>query len=177
MRCRRIESKLAVEVRPHVFDVRKERMERIAEDVGFYTVGYEGRIVKDFVEELVRSGVEILVDVREMPMSRKPGFSKSKLASHVYAVGIEYVHIRSLGSPRDSRRRLKESGDFESFSREYADHLEGNAEDVDSLLALILDGRRVALMCFERDHSRCHRNLLAHELRDVAAGDLQVFHL
>lgn len=151
-------------------------MERTA-DTGFYTVGYEGRAVEGFVEELVARGMEVLVDVREMPVSRKPGFSKSKLARHVSEVGIEYLHLRSLGSPRDSRRRLKESGDFDSFSREYVDHLRMNAEDVELLLELILGGKRAALMCFEKDHTRCHRTLLAQELLDGAVEDLQVFHL
>lgn len=151
-------------------------MEQTA-DVGFYTVGYEGRVLEDFVEELVDSGVEVLVDVREMPMSRKPGFSKSKLSARVTEEGIDYLHLRSLGSPRDSRKKLRESGDFESFSREYVDHLEGNVEDVHSLLDLILGGRRIALMCFERDHARCHRTLLARELLNGAVDDLRVFHL
>lgn len=151
-------------------------MERTV-NAGFYTVGYEGRAVEAFVEGLVARGVEVLVDVRELPVSRKPGFSKSKLARHVSEADIEYLHLRSLGSPRDSRRRLKESGDFDSFSREYTDHLRMNAEDVELLLELILGGKRAALMCFERDHTRCHRTLLAQELLDGAVEDLQVFHL
>lgn len=156
---------------------REERMERIADDAEFYTVGYEGRGLEGFIEELVRSGVEVLVDVREMPVSRKPGFSKSKLSERVTVAGIEYLHLRALGSPRDSRKRLRKTGDFDSFSREYVDHLEGQAEDVYSLLDLILAGRRVALMCFERDHTRCHRTLLAQELLNGNVDDLRVFHL
>lgn len=152
-------------------------MERVAEEVDFYTVGYEGRVIDDFVEELVRSEIEVLVDVREMPASRKPGFSKSRLSERVAEEGIEYLHIRSLGSPRESRKKLRENGDFESFSREYADHLECNTEDVESLLNLILSGKRAALMCFEKDHTRCHRALLAQELLDESVEDLRVFHL
>ena len=87
--------------------------------------------------------------------------------------GIEYLHIRSLGSPRESRKKLRENGDFESFSREYADHLECNTEDVESLLNLILSGKRAALMCFEKDHMRCHRTLLAQELLDGSVEDLR----
>lgn len=157
--------------------MREERMERVAEEVDFYTVGYEGRVIEDFVEELVRSEIEILVDVREMPASRKPGFSKSRLSERVAEEGMEYLHIRSLGSPRESRKKLRENGDFESFSREYADHLECNAEDVELLLDLILSGKRAALMCFEKDHARCHRTLLAQELLNESVEDLRVFHL
>ena len=152
-------------------------MERVAGEVDFYTVGYEGRVIEDFVEELVRSEIEILVDVREMPASRKPGFSKSRLSERVAEEGMEYLHIKSLGSPRESRKKLRENGDFESFSHEYADHLECNAEDVELLLDLILSGKRAALMCFEKDHMRCHRTLLAQELLDGSVEDIRVFHL
>ena len=152
-------------------------MDRVAEDVDFYTVGYEGRGIEDFVEELVGSDIEVLVDVREIPASRKPGFSKSRLSERVAGEGIEYIHIRSLGSPRESRKKLRAGGDFESFSREYADHLECNMEEVESLLDLILSGRRAALMCFEKDHTQCHRTILAQELLSGSVGDLRVFHL
>jgi uncharacterized protein (DUF488 family) len=142
-----------------------------------YTIGYEGRAVEDFVEDLRFADVEVLVDVRELPQSRKPGFSKSKLSEYVSRAGVQYLHLRSLGSPRDSRRRLRESGDFDAFSREYADHLEVNAEDVYALVELINSGRRAAIMCFERDHTRCHRSLLVSVLLGEAGHDFRVYHL
>ncbi len=64
-----------------------------------YTIGYEGRAVEDFIEDLRFADVEVLVDVRELPHSRRPGFSKSKLSEHVSRAGLEYLHLRSLGSP------------------------------------------------------------------------------
>jgi uncharacterized protein (DUF488 family) len=135
----------------------------LSEEVRLYTIGYEGRVVENFVEDLSRAGVEVLVDVREMPVSRKPGFSKTKLSRYVANEGIDYLHLKSLGSPRDSRRRLRESGDFDTFSREYVNHLEGSTDDLGALLALISSGRQAAIMCFERDHAWCHRTLLVRK--------------
>lgn len=142
-----------------------------------YTIGYEGRAVENFVEDLSRAGVEVLVDVREMPVSRKPGFSKTKLSRYVTDEGIDYLHLKSLGSPRDSRRRLRESGDFDTFSREYVNHLESSTEDLGALLALLNSGRQAALMCFERDHAWCHRTLLVRELLRDVGESLPIYHL
>jgi len=72
----------------------------VANTAELYTIGYEGKAVQGFVEDLVRNGIEVLVDVRELPVSRKPGFSKSKLREQVASSGIDYLHLRSLGSPR-----------------------------------------------------------------------------
>ncbi len=149
----------------------------LTEGVGLYTIGYEGRGVESFVENLSRAGVDVLVDVRELPMSRKPGFSKSKLSRYVTDQGIEYLHLKSLGSPRDSRKKLRESGDFDTFSREYMDHLEGSSEDLGALVTLISSGRRAALMCFERDHAQCHRTLLVQELLRDLGEDILIYHL
>lgn len=142
-----------------------------------YTIGYEGKVVQDFVQDLSDSSVEVLVDVREVPVSRKLGFSKTKLASFVNEAGIDYVHLKSLGSPKESRQKLKESGNFEEFSHEYLNHLAGGSEDLKDLEDLISSGKRAALMCFERDHTRCHRTLLVSELMHGLGIKLQVYHL
>lgn len=146
-------------------------------DAGVYTIGYEGRGAEDFVEDLVDSCVQVLVDVRELPISRKPGFSKSALSSLVEKVGIEYLHFRSLGSPRAARKKLKAGGDFEEFVKDYDAHLELNPNEIHKLAHLLLSGRRAALMCFERDHTRCHRSLLLGALFEAAGQEFEVYHL
>ena len=148
-----------------------------AAHAGIFTIGYEGRAAEGFVEDLLDSGIEVLVDVREMPVSRKPGFSKSALSALVEEAGIEYLHFRSLGSPRDARKRLKAGGDFETFVRDYGSHLELNPGDVGRLADLILSGKRAALMCFERDHETCHRSLLVGPLFEAAGRKFDVYHL
>lgn len=147
------------------------------QDAGLFTIGYEGRVVDSFVEDLGNAGVEVLVDVRELAQSRKRGFSKTALSALLDEAGIKYRHFKSLGSPRVSRQKLRAGGDFGVFVSEYADHLEINAEDVCALLEIISSGKRVALMCFERDHTQCHRNYLAEVLLEEAGGDFEVHHL
>lgn len=148
-----------------------------ATSVGIFTIGYEGKALESFVEELLDAEIEVLVDVREIPTSRKKGFSKTALAARVNDAGIRYLHFKSLGSPRYSRKKLRESGDFEVFSREYAEHLDKNGYDVDALVELISGGQRAALMCFERNYERCHRHLLVQELFEEAVSELRAYHL
>lgn len=155
---------------------REGELEQAAE-TQLYTIGYEGRAVEDFVENLRFADVEVLVDIRELPVSRKPGFSKSKLAAHMSQAGVEYLRLKSLGSRRDSRRRLRESGDFDTFSQEYADHLELNTDDISTLVELINSGRRTALMCFERHHEQCHRSLLVNMLLEQTGHIFRVHNL
>lgn len=83
------------------------------------TIGYEGCSADEWLELLVASRVEIIVDVREMPLSRKPGFSKTRLAEMLRSKGIDYVHLRSLGNPKAHRDRLRDGWDFVEFADEY----------------------------------------------------------
>lgn len=144
---------------------------------GLYTIGYEGRTIEEFISHLRSNDVEVLVDVRELPISRKPGFSKTKLSRHLNRVGIEYLHLRTLGSPRESRKKLRRDRDFRQFSEEYEEHLDGRIEDVTALWSLIASGNQAALMCFERDHAQCHRTLLVHRLLEGVDNPPGVYHL
>jgi uncharacterized protein (DUF488 family) len=127
------------------------------------SVGYQGRTVDDLVADLRRSAVTVVVDVRLTPQSRKPGMSKRRLAAALDAVGIRYVHARSLGNPKQNRAGFVAG---EARSRSYfADLLraEPASEELRGVAALA-DNETVALLCFERDHGTCHRQLVAEEV-------------
>lgn len=130
------------------------------------TVGYEGRTADDIVAELCSADVEVLVDVRLTPLSRKPGLSKTKLAEHLDRAGIRYVHLRSLGNPKDNR------DDFRAGTEASLDRFRGllrepvGAAGLDEVAALLGD-ETVALLCFERDAHRCHRRLIVERLREM----------
>lgn len=85
-----------------------------------HTIGYEGKSIEEFVDILVENDVQIVVDVRELPLSRKAGFSKRGLAAALEERGIGYVHMRELGTPRAMRQQLREDGDYGAFFEEYA---------------------------------------------------------
>lgn len=129
---------------------------------GLVTLGYEGRDPDAFLELLARNNVETLVDVRELPLSRKPGFSKTALCRRLGAAGIRYYHRRELGAPRAMRHRLRADGDLATFFEHYRKHLDSQQA---ALHEVIANGRGVvALMCFEADVNCCHRSLVAQAL-------------
>lgn len=91
----------------HVREVRSEQPSNTlsAVPLELYTVGYEGRSVDDLLETLIAAKVTRLVDVRELPLSRRRGLSKTALGDSLAAVGIEYAHVRPLGNPKENRER------------------------------------------------------------------------
>lgn len=138
------------------------------------TIGYEGRTAEGLVEELKSARVGVLVDVRLTPLSRKPGLSKRRLAESLEQAGIAYVHLRALGNPKENRAAFR-AGDPRSRTRLRALLRSPEAAAaLEQVVALISDSR-VALLCFERDASECHRHVISDELeRRVPA--LEVTH-
>jgi uncharacterized protein (DUF488 family) len=126
------------------------------------TIGYEDRRLEEFVAELSDRGVEIVFDVRENAVSRKPGFSKRRLGEALNAAGIEYRHVSALGNPRSNRDAFR-AGD--SAARDvFLRHLDnGSGDDLEEVTAAV-GTRTIALMCFERDHGICHRSCITERL-------------
>lgn len=141
-----------------------------------FTIGYEDHKTPDsLTAELLTAGVRRLVDVRELPISRRRGFAKRALGTALSEAGIAYEHDRALGNPKPSRD-LYRSGRQAEGERQYLAHLRnGSAVAVDAL-ASRLDETPTCIMCFEADHASCHRALIVQELRE-RRPDLQVKHL
>jgi uncharacterized protein (DUF488 family) len=140
-----------------------------------YTVGYEGLSLPEFLDRLAQAGVSRLVDVRELPLSRRPGFSKTKLAEALGELGIEYVHARPLGNPKSNRERYW-AGDVDGGTEVYRRHLHTGSYPALVELANGLDDESTCLMCFERDHEHCHRAVIVESLADLRP-DVPVEHL
>ena len=134
-----------------------------------FTIGYSGRTLVDFLDDLEDAGVDAVVDVRELPLSRKRGFSKTALRGALAERGIEYVHLRAAGNPY---RKLK--ADIEHCLSLYRDHLDENPDVVCELEEALL-GRRGALLCAEAEPACCHRSILVDQLR--AKRNVRVTHL
>lgn len=125
-----------------------------------YTIGYEGATFDEFVAALKRAGVEQVIDIRALPLSRRPGFSKSILAASLAEHGIGYIHLKALGTPKPGRDAAKK-GDRATLEAVYASQLalpEAQAEAA-RMRALAAE-KPSALLCFERDPAVCHRTLL-----------------
>lgn len=132
-----------------------------------FTIGYEGTTQADFVATLVSAGVARVIDVRAVPLSRKPGFSKNVLAAGLKEAGIDYVHLKALGTPPEGREAARK-GNKAGLERVYAGQLEEPEAIVQAQQMLELAAEKPsALLCFERDPGMCHRTLL-HQA--VAAG-------
>ncbi|MBE7183709.1 MAG: DUF488 domain-containing protein [Methylobacterium mesophilicum] len=133
------------------------------------TIGYEGSTVEDFLAVLSAVGVRHLVDVRDLPSSRKVGFSKNSLRDRLEGSGIQYSHLKVLGDPREGRLAAR-AGDKVRFERIFREHI-NNLEASAAIQALASDAGRdsVCLMCFERDHKFCHRQILCEEILKVSS--------
>jgi len=123
-----------------------------------FTVGYSGKRLDGFLEVLREAKIEIVVDVRELPLSRAKGFSKTPLRAALATAGIEYLHLRAAGNPyRDQK------SDIRTCLALYANHLDqhpGVLDEVDRAIA----GRRAALLCVESAACDCHRSVLTDRL-------------
>lgn len=132
------------------------------------TIGYEGTTVPLFLETLTRAKIDLLVDVRAVAMSRRPGFAKSALTANLKEAGIEYLHLRKLGTPAEGRAAAR-AGKHAEMHRIFLERLgtiESQAE-LYALAELVQSGRRIAILCFEADPAHCHRRLVAQALQGM----------
>lgn len=126
-----------------------------------FTIGYEGATQGELIAALRVAGVKLLADVRAVPLSRRPGFSKNILANGLREAGIEYVGLKALGTPPEGREAARR-GDHATLARVYAGQLERpEAVLQGAQLRDLAAEKPTALLCFERDPHGCHRSLLA----------------
>ena len=140
------------------------------------TVGYEATTIPRLQETLLEARVELLIDVRAVASSRRPGFAKTRLAANLGEVGIEYQHLRGLGTPADGRAAAR-AGRHAEMREIFLQHLATPAaqDELETLAELVRSGRRVCLLCLEADPAHCHRSLVAEALG--ALLPLEVTHL
>ena len=134
-----------------------------------FTIGYEATTMADFIAALHGAGVQRVIDVRALPLSRRPGFSKSPLAASLKEAGVDYVHLKALGTPKRGRDAAKK-GDVATLTAVYDEQLELPEAQVAAARMLDLAAELPsALLCYERDPCHCHRTLL---LAAVAEGHI-----
>ncbi|WOH79224.1 DUF488 domain-containing protein [Bradyrhizobium sp. BEA-2-5] len=132
-----------------------------------FTIGYEQTPSKAVLEELEQAGVKLVVDVRAVTSSRRPGFSKKQLSAGLDERGIAYVHLRGLGTPKSGREAAR-SGQYALLHKIYSAHLKTPQarEEMDELSALVKKAGPVCLLCYERDHTHCHRQMIAEIIEE-----------
>ena len=137
------------------------------------TIGYEGATVDAFLRTLREAGVELVLDIRAAPVSRKKGFSKNQLAAHLADAGIGYRQLRGLGTPKRGREAAR-GGDIESFERIFREHMEEPEALLDLCEAIALaESQPVCLLCLERDPEHCHRMIVANRMAGETGQELR----
>lgn len=141
------------------------------------SIGYERfRANAEFAESVAAAGVEVLIDVRELPISRKRGFAKTALAQALAESGVEYIHWKALGNPKKIRDIYK-AGDVERGRALFKSHLnESAATELDDLASFVRM-KRCALMCVEHDPSTCHRTDILDALAKRDDSSMLVSHI
>ena len=141
--------------------------------LSIFTIGYEGVTVAEFLAALDAAGVERVIDVRALPLSRRLGFSKTPLRGALAEAGIDYVHLRALGTPAEGRAAAR-AGRQADLERVYASQLElPEAIAQGAQMLALSEEKPSALLCFEREPAGCHRRLLL----EAVAPDAEVIHL
>lgn len=141
-----------------------------------FTIGYQESTTDAVLGTLAAVGVGLLVDVRAVAASRRPGFSKRQLAAGVESVGIDYLHLRGLGTPADGRLAAR-TGRYADLRRIYDAHLLTTTAiaEFDELTRQVAEGPSLCLLCYERHADHCHRRILTHRLAERL--DLEVVDL
>jgi uncharacterized protein (DUF488 family) len=137
-----------------------------------FTIGYEGLDIDTFLSLLGEHGIETVVDIRELPLSRKPGFSKKALASTLNLSGLDYVHMVELGCPKQVRDRYRGDGDWKRYTGGFLKHLETRRAAIADLSELVVSSN-CALLCYEADFNFCHRSMVANAVREHCGADVE----
>jgi uncharacterized protein (DUF488 family) len=143
-----------------------------------YTIGYEGRSIEEYLNLLIKNGIQVLCDVRRNPISMKFGFSKNQLKSECEKLNIAYYHFPELGIASEKRQDLSSDSDYQRIFAEYrAGTLQENLQDQIEILNIVNEQSAVAITCFEADHEHCHRNQLAISLQNNKLWNYKLIHI
>lgn len=142
--------------------------------MAIYTIGYEGIDINGFLSLLRRHKIDTVVDVRELPLSRKPGFSKKALGDRLNLSGMEYVHLPDLGCPKPIRDRYRADGNWKRYKEGFLKHLDKQEQALVELVSMTA-GSNCALLCFEADYNYCHRAMVADAVKRLSG--MRVSHI
>ena len=130
-----------------------------------FLTGYENENIEEFLNKIKFSGITIVIDVRQIPLSRKYGFSKFQLKNSLEGLGIQYYHFSRLGSPSEIRHKLKNGeSDYLEFFKKFRNYIIHNDTDFDETINIISRNKKTSLLCFEKETDLCHRTILASEI-------------
>jgi len=173
-----INSKIAAKLLDQESMSRINEQKRVINEPTLFNIGYEGRSVEQFVNQLIIHDIKILIDVRKNALSMKYGFSKSQISRICESMNIKYIHIPELGIDSEKRKDLKGVEDYSKLFQEYENTVLLQAEkNIREIIENLKIYNRVALMCFERDVSMCHRGRVITCLNKLLKGTIPIRNL
>jgi hypothetical protein len=143
----------------------KERLRQT--DQILFTIGYEGISIENYLNTLIKNDIRVLCDVRNNPLSRKLGFSKTNLQKYLRNVGIEYVHFQELGISSEKRCSISSDEGYQNLFKDYKSSLFMRQEYLDCLFKLLENKNRIALTCFEHEPFHCHRHIIRDYMKET----------
>jgi uncharacterized protein (DUF488 family) len=146
----------------------------LARQETFFTLGYQQHTLPSMLRVLTSNHIEVVVDVRQNPLSRKAGFSKNRLERSLRRVGIEYLHFPGLGTPLRIRAWYFRNGKVNIALKQYERYLQSKDTCLRSLIQRVRS-KQFCLLCLERDHNFCHRDVIARKLAEMT--ECQPIHL
>lgn len=152
--------------------------EPIEREKEFFTIGYEGRTLENFLNILIQNNIGLLCDVRKNPFSMKFGFSKNQLRSALENLHIEYKHFPELGIESHKRQNLDSKESYKQLFESYEkNELALNSHHLEILHQLLNSKKRIAITCFEKSHEFCHRGVIAKVLEQSPSWNSKITHL
>lgn len=152
-------------------------MNSVKKTYTMFTIGYEGLNIIEFLAWMKKHGIDVVVDVRNKPISRKKGFSKLALNESLEKDHISYIGFPELGTTKDMRDDLYQTGNYKDFFSLVEDRLSENQEALKNIIRLIKSGKRIVLLCFEKDPYKCHRKIVAEAIRKMYDKMISIQHI
>ena len=144
----------------------------------FYTIGYEGKSLEKYLNQLIESDIKALIDVRKNPISMKFGFSKNQLKNACEKINIKYLHIPDLGIESDKRQNLNNMSDYENLFSFYSENtLPKNTDNINKIILLLEKHKRIAITCFEKEVCKCHRGKILETITKLIPSDCEIENL
>lgn len=148
-----------------IFSLYRKNMGYDRNSAGIVTIGYEGKTIDKFLNELIVNKINVVIDVRRNAYSMKFGFQLNKLKNYLEKIGIDYIHIPELGIPSSQRENLENYEDYQILFTNYRSEIDTKRDHLE-MIKSIGQNKKVSLMCFEKDVRYCHRGIIAERLRE-----------
>lgn len=156
-----------------IFSQIEKKQSYVRDETGIVTIGYEGQTIDSFINTLIKNKIEVLVDVRRNPISRRYSFSKTRLRENLGRFGIDYEHIPELGIDSHERKGLATLDDYQRMFVKYKERLASKNPELENILDLGSE-HKIALMCYEADIRYCHRGVISDLIRDRGIGVVDI---